>query len=151
MQRHGFIPRGGQIIDASIVQAPTTQTRQRERQALDAGEAPEDWSAKRLAHTDRDARWGAKHGRSYYGCKLHGNVDVRYKLIHRVLVALVNVGGGQVLTGDNTGARIMAGRSYDSAANRRVLEERGQCDGIARRLMSASRALTAALDCSDRL
>jgi IS5 family transposase len=64
-QRHGFIPRGGQIVDASIVQANA-----REREALNKGEAPEGWSKKRLAHTDRDARWTIKHGKSYYGHKL---------------------------------------------------------------------------------
>ncbi|NZD59468.1 transposase, partial [Sphaerotilus montanus] len=30
LQRHGFIPRGGQIVDASIVQAPITQANARE-------------------------------------------------------------------------------------------------------------------------
>ena len=65
LQRHGFIPRGGQIVDASIVQAPITQANAREREALNKGEAPEGWSKKRLAHTDRDARWTIKHGKSY--------------------------------------------------------------------------------------
>jgi hypothetical protein len=26
-------------------------------------------------HTDRDARWTIKHGKAFYGYKLHGNVD----------------------------------------------------------------------------
>jgi len=37
LQRHGFIPRGGQIVDASIVQAPITQANTREREALNKG------------------------------------------------------------------------------------------------------------------
>ena len=65
LQQHGFIPRGGQIVDASIVQAPIAQANAREREALNKGEAPEGWSKKRLAHTDRDARWTIKHGKSY--------------------------------------------------------------------------------------
>jgi transposase, IS5 family len=34
LQRHGFIPRGGQIVDVSIVQAPITQANAQEREAL---------------------------------------------------------------------------------------------------------------------
>ncbi len=44
LQQHGFIPRGGQIVDASIVQAPITQANAREYEALNKGEAPEGWS-----------------------------------------------------------------------------------------------------------
>jgi RNA 3'-terminal phosphate cyclase len=49
LQRHGFIPRGGQIV-----QAPITQANAQEREALNKAEAPEGWSNKRLAHTDTD-------------------------------------------------------------------------------------------------
>ncbi|WP_412770459.1 hemagglutinin repeat-containing protein [Ralstonia solanacearum] len=35
------------------------------------GDTPEGWSAKRMAHTDRDARWTKKHGKSFYGYKPH--------------------------------------------------------------------------------
>lgn len=137
LQRHGFIPRGGQIVDASIVQAPITQANAREREALNKGEAPEGWSKKRLAHTDRDARWTIKHGKSYYGYKLHGNVDARYKLIRQMKITAANADDGQqlpdVLQGANTRNRLLADRGYDSAANRQVLQRHGLADGIARR------------------
>jgi len=137
LQRHGFIPRGGQIVDASIVQAPITQANAREREALNKGEAPEGWSKKRLAHTDRDARWTIKHGKAYYGYKLHGNVDARYKLIRQMKITAANADDGQqlpdVLQGANTRNRLLADRGYDSAANRQVLQRHGLADGIARR------------------
>lgn len=137
LQRHGFIPRGGQIVDASIVQAPITQANAREREALNKGEAPEGWSKKRLAHTDRDARWTIKHGKAYYGYKLHGNVDARYKLIRQMKITAANADDGQqlpdVLQGANTRNRLLADRGYDSAANRQVLQQHGLADGIARR------------------
>lgn len=95
LQAHGYIPRGGQIVDASIVQAPITQTKSEEREALNQGKAPECWDAKRLAHTDRDARWTKKHGKSFYGYKLHANADARYKLIRRVKVTAANIDDGQ--------------------------------------------------------
>lgn len=77
-QQHGYIPRGGQIVDASIVEAAITQTNSKEREALNWGETPEGWSAQKRCHTDRDARWTNRHGKSFYGDKLHVNTDRRY-------------------------------------------------------------------------
>jgi len=137
LQQHGYIPRGGQIVDASIVQAPITQTRADEREALNEGKAPEGWSDKKLRHSDRDARWTKKHGKSFYGYKLHGNVDARYKLIRRIAVTPANVDDGQtlarVLDPSNTGRQVLADRGYDSQANQELLQAEQLRDGIARR------------------
>lgn len=95
LQQHGYIPRGGQIVDASIVQAPVTQTNRDEREALNEGRKPEGWSAKRMRHTDGDARWTKKHGKSFYGYKVHANADARYKLIRRAKITAANVDDGQ--------------------------------------------------------
>ena len=40
LQQHGYLPRGGQIVDASIVQAPITQANKDERETLDEGRTP---------------------------------------------------------------------------------------------------------------
>jgi IS5 family transposase len=64
LQAHSYIPRGGQIVEASIVRAPITQTKSEEREALNLEQAPEGWSEKRMQHTDRDARWTKKHGKA---------------------------------------------------------------------------------------
>lgn len=137
LQGRGYIARGGQIVDASIVQAPVAQVSSEERKALDAGETPKDFSAKQMAHTDRDARWTKKHGKSHYGYKLHSNVDARYKLIRKIRVTPANVDDGktlkQVLDTPNTGSRLLADRGYDSQANRDLLRAFGLNDGIGRR------------------
>lgn len=137
LQAHGYIPRGGQIVDASIVQAPITQAKSEEREALNEGKAPEGLSTKRLKHTDRDARWTKKHGKSFYGYKLHANADARYKLIRRIKVTAANVDDGQtlkdVLDASNTSSRLLADRGYDAQANRELLREGAIKDGIARR------------------
>ena len=131
LQQHGYIPRGGQIVDASIVQAPLTQANKDERQALNEGRRPEGWSAKRLRHTDRDARWTKKHGKSFYGYKVHANTDARYKLIRRVKVTPANVDDGQtlkeVLERANTGARVLADRGYDAQTNMSLTSELSDC------------------------
>lgn len=137
LQAHGYIPRGGQIVDASIVQAPVTHTKTDEREALNAGQTPEGWTTKRLRHTDRDARWTKKHGKSYYGYKMHANSDARYKLIRRIKVTPANVDDGQtlkdVLDPSNTAKRVLADRGYDSQANRELLQDKQLRDGIGRR------------------
>ncbi|MDP4300006.1 IS5 family transposase [Leptothrix discophora] len=146
LQPHGFIPRGGQIVDASIVQAPITQAHTAEREALNKGQTPEGWSKKRLAHIDRDARWTQKHGKSYDGYKLHGNVDARYKLIRTLKVTPANADDGQqlpeVLQAANTRDRLLADRGYDRAANRQTLQQHELADGIARRAMPGRTAQT---------
>jgi IS5 family transposase len=144
LQQQGYLPRGGQIVDASIVQAPITQTRSEERQALNEGQAPEGWSTKRLRHTDRDARWTKKHGKSFYGYKVHSNVDARWKLIRRIHVTAANVDDGQtlpaVLNPSNTRGRLLADRGYDAQANRELLAKHQLRDGIARRAKPGQQA-----------
>lgn len=144
LQQHGYIPRSGQIVDASIIKAPITQANAREREALNRGEAPQGWSEKRLQHTDRDARWTKKHGKSYYGYKLHANADKRFKLIRRVKITAANVDDGQnlkdVLDQANTASHLMADRGYDSQANRELLRDQQLRDGIARRAKPGQQA-----------
>lgn len=146
LQRHGYIPRGGQIVDASIVTAPITQANAQEREALNKGENPTGWSKKRLAHTDREARWTIKHGKAHYGYKLHGNVDARYKLIRQLKITAANADDGQqlpdMLQAANTRERLLADRGYDSAANRQTLQQHGLEDGIARRAKPGQTAKT---------
>lgn len=128
---------GGQIVDARIVQAPITQTLSKEREALNQDQAPEGWNTRRLAHTDRDAHWTKKHGKSFYGYKLYANADGRHKLIRKVKVTAANFDDGQTLAEvqerRNTGSRLLADRGYDAQANRESLKASRLKDGIARR------------------
>jgi len=78
LQRAGFLARGGQIIDASIVNAPIQRNRREENAAIKQGQVPDDWSAAKRAQKDVDARWTKKHGKSFYGYKLHANTDRRW-------------------------------------------------------------------------
>ncbi|WP_058088113.1 IS5 family transposase [Aquabacterium parvum] len=137
LQQQRYIPRGGQIVDASIVQAPITQTRSEERQALNEGKAPEGRSTKRLPHTDRDARWTKKYGKSFHGYKVHSNVDARWKLIRRIAITPANVDYSQTLQAvmdtANTRGRLLADRGYEAQANRDLLAKHQLRDGIARR------------------
>ncbi len=81
----GYIARGGQIIDASIVPVPTQRNSRDENDQLRAGRTPAGWKQKlaKLRQKDRDARWTKKHDRSFFGYKNHVNADAKYKLIRR--------------------------------------------------------------------
>ena len=79
--RQGYIARGGQILDASIVPVPRNHNTRGENATIKSGEVPEDWADKpaKRCQKDLDARWTKKHGRSHCGTKNHVNVDRMHK------------------------------------------------------------------------
>ena len=85
LARQGYIARGGQIMDASIVRVPVNRNTRDENAAIKRGEMPEDWADKpaKRSQKDTDARWTKKHGKSHFGYKNHVNVDRKHKLIRR--------------------------------------------------------------------
>jgi IS5 family transposase len=66
LSRSGYLAKGGQIVDATIIQAPKQHNSQDEKQAIKAGEIPEAWKDKpaKLAQKDRDARWTVKYSKA---------------------------------------------------------------------------------------
>jgi len=65
----GYMARGGQIIDASIVPVPTQRNSRDENAELQAGRTPARWKQKlaKVRQKDCDARWMKKHGRAVAG------------------------------------------------------------------------------------
>src|SRR3954451_12657243 len=85
LEAAGYIARGGQIIDATIVSVPKQRNTKEENEAIKAGKTPEGWekqSAKN-AQKDKDARWTKKNDESFYGYKNHLGVDKVHKLIRK--------------------------------------------------------------------
>ncbi|MDR4485584.1 MAG: IS5 family transposase [Nitrospirales bacterium] len=96
---HGLQPRGGQLIDASLVPVPKQRNSRDENATLKAGECPTEWDrqpAKRR-QKDTEARWTVKHGENHYGYKNHVNVDKTHKLIRQYTVTNAAVHDSQVL------------------------------------------------------
>ncbi|WP_444461481.1 IS5 family transposase [Rhodobacter capsulatus] len=89
LARQGYIARGGQILDASIVPVPRNHNTRDENRAIKAGEEPEGWADKPAMRRqkDTDARWTKKHGKSHFGYKNHVNVDRQHKLVRRYHVS----------------------------------------------------------------
>ena len=130
LARQGYIARGGQILDASIVPVPRNHNKREENAAIKAGETPEGWADKpaKQCQKDVDARWTKKHGKSHYGYKNHINVDRTHKLIRRYHVTDAAVHDSQavdqLLTRGNTGSGVWADAAYRSAEIEAVLKAR---------------------------
>ena len=67
----GYIARGGQMVDASIVPVPKQRNTREENEAVKRGETPAEWEQNpaKICQKDKDARWTKKHGRSFFGYK----------------------------------------------------------------------------------
>jgi len=63
----GYMARGGQMVDATIVPVPTQRNSHDENETVKAGRLPQEWYNKpaKLRQKDRDARWTKRHGRSF--------------------------------------------------------------------------------------
>jgi transposase, IS5 family len=117
LARHGYIARGGQMIDASIVQAPRQSLNKEEKSIVVEDNAmPMDWSPPKRRQKDLDARWTKKHGKSYFGYKLSANVDKRCKLIRKIKISTASehdtLHFEDVLDPANTSRDIYADKGY---------------------------------------
>ncbi len=139
LARQGYIARGGQILDASIVPVPRNHNTRAENAAIKGGEVPEDWENKpaKRSQKDVDARWTKKHGKSHYGYKNHVNVDRKHKLIRRYHVTGAAVHDSQVvdelLMRGNTASRVWADAAYRSEEIEAKLRARGLSSRIHRK------------------
>ena len=89
LEAKGYIARGGQMVDATIVPVPRQRNSRDENDQVKTGATPEDWKKRpsKNRQKDKDARWTKKHGRSYFGYKNHVNADARHKLIRDYTVS----------------------------------------------------------------
>lgn len=129
IEEQGYIARKGQIVDASIVQAPRQRNTREDNAKVKGGEVPEDWSKNKRRHKDVEARWTRKHGVSCYGYKNHISMDRKHGLVrgwevtdaachdHRVFE--------QVLDRTNTSGEVWADSAYRSREHERLLKAGG--------------------------
>jgi IS5 family transposase len=127
----GYIARGGQIVDATIVAVPRQRNTREENEAIKRGQPPADWATKpaKNRQKDKDARWTKKHGKSFYGYKNHVNADAKHKLIRRYDVSDAAVHDSQkldaLLTKGNTSDAVFGDSAYRSAETEATLKAQG--------------------------
>jgi IS5 family transposase len=135
----GYIARGGQIVDATIVSAPRQHNSRGENEAIKAGKTPEGWEAKpaKNAQKDKDARWTKKNDKSFYGYKNHISIDRKHKLIRRYAETDASVHDSrtldEVLDKSNTSNEVWADSAYRSVETEAKLEAKGYKSRIHRR------------------
>jgi IS5 family transposase len=139
LEAKGYIARGGQIVDATIVSVPVQRNSRSENAAIKAGKTPAGWQEKpaKNAQKDKDARWTKKHDQSFYGYKNHIGIDRTHKLIRRYTETDASVHDSQmlddVLDKSNTGAEVWADSAYRSAESEAKLEAKGYKSRVHRR------------------
>ena len=120
LEAEGYIARGGQIIDATIVSVPKQRNTKEENEAIKAGKTPEGWEQQpaKNAQKDKDARWTKKNDESFYGIKNHLGVDKAHKLIRKWDATHAAVHDSQKLDDlldlSNTGNGVWADSAYRS-------------------------------------
>jgi IS5 family transposase len=82
--KQGYIARGGQIIDTTLVPAPKQHVTKEDKEQIKQDAMPADWSPAKRRQKDLDATWTRKHGKNHHGYKLSINVDKRYKMIRKI-------------------------------------------------------------------
>jgi transposase, IS5 family len=147
LRQAGWLAMGGQIVDATIIEARRPRLTEAEKETIKNGAVPGAWKPARRAQIDRDGRWtikrgnkraagpGAAHKRQVeiavpaFGYKNHIGVDRRYGFVRRYTVthAAAYDGGelGAVLDRNNTARDVWADTAYRSAASLALLEGRG--------------------------
>ncbi len=144
----GYLAMGGQIVDATVIQARRPRLTRGEKATIKGGGVPEDWSQAKRAQMDTDGRWTLKRGRKraadrsglqertetelvipVFGYKNHLGIDRRHGFIRSFAVtdAARHDGRqlGRLLDPHNTASAVWADSAYRSAANVTLLARRG--------------------------
>jgi IS5 family transposase len=135
----GLMPKGGQIVDASLVNVPKNRNTRDENKQIKEGETPDGWEDQpnMKRQKDEDARWTKKHGKSHYGYKNHINIDKEHKLIRRYAVTDASVHDSRVfdelLDEEKSSPSIWADSAYRSEAREEQLREQGYKSRIHRK------------------
>lgn len=146
LKEQGYLAMGGQMIDASIIEAPRQRNTNEEKETLKEGRIPEEWAAKpaKLRQKDRDGRWTLKRGRRKkrpdgsvmmqiatpaYGYKSHIGTDRRYRFIRTWAVTDAARYDGRELGGlldkTNTASPVWADTAYRSQKNEKKIANAG--------------------------
>jgi transposase, IS5 family len=156
LQKKGYIPMSGQIVDASLVPAPKQRNTESEKAAVKLGKsAHEIWpnEPNKAVQKDTDARWTLKIGGKVryrpdgtplpmiaiptFGYKSHIVIDRRYGFIRGSAVTSAAHGDGkmlrEVVQPDNTGSDIWADTAYRSKYNEKWLAKQMLTSHIHRR------------------
>ena len=156
LEKKGYIPMSGQIVDSSLVPAPKQRNTDPEQEAIKAGKsASEIWpdEPNKAAQKDTNARWTLKIGGKVryrpdgtplpmialpvFGYKSHISIDRRYGFIRESMVTSASDADGRQLrhlvNTENTSSEVWADTAYRSKSNEKWLAKRLLISRIHRR------------------
>jgi IS5 family transposase len=148
LREAGYLAMGGQIVDATVIQARRPRRTRSEKATIKDGGVPSGWSRAKRAQMDTEGRWTLKRGRKrsaelsephertrselvipVFGYKNHLGIDRRHGFIRSFAVtdAARHDGRqlGRLLDPHNTASDVWADTAYRSAANVALLARRG--------------------------
>ncbi len=148
----GYLPMGGQIIDATLVAAPKQRNTDVEKAVIKVGKVPDEWqdNPSKLRQKDRDARWTVKFAKAKpredgarqidiaipcFGYKSHICIDRRHGIIRRYLATDAAAHDGArlregLIDRTNSASGVWADTAYRSGANEAYLEKTGKVSRI---------------------
>jgi len=117
LEAKGLMVKTGTLVDATIIEARARPPRRKE------GE---------VSAVDPDAGFTKKHGRTYFGYKLHIGVDAGSELIRAVTTSSADLHDGEafgtLVIGDE--AKVYGDKAYGSQKNRDFLIRMGVADAL---------------------
>lgn len=155
LKERGYLPMGGQIVDATLVAAPKQRNTAPEKDAIKVGKtASEIWpdEPSRAAQKDTDARWTVKFAKARpavdgrpgidiaipsFGYKSSVSICRTFGFIRKCKVTDAARFDGRMLrdvvTSDNTASDVWADTAYRSQANEAWLKRQDRISRIHRR------------------
>jgi transposase, IS5 family len=155
LKERGYLPMGGQIVDATLVAAPKQRNTEAEKAAVKEGKsAAEIWPDEpaKARQKDTDARWTLKFAKARpaadgkpqpdiaipsFGYKSTVSICRRFGFIRKGKVTDGARHDGRMLrdvvTKDNTASDVWADTAYRSQANERWLRRQGKVSRVHRR------------------
>jgi transposase, IS5 family len=147
LRAKGWLAMGGQIVDATVIEARRPRLTQAEKGTIKGGGVPAEWKPARRAQIDRAGRWTIKRGRKretapgdghkrqpeiavpVFGYKNHIGIDREHGFLRRYRISHAAAYDGSqlgaVLDPNNTASEVWADTAYRSAANLALLDRRG--------------------------
>jgi IS5 family transposase len=143
----GYLAMGGQIIDATVIQAPRQKLTDDEKAVIRGSGTPTGWSKAKRRQKDVDARWTIKRSRSkrseanemkaagveiavpVFGYKNHAGIDRRHGFIRKWTVTSAAAHDSRPFEGlldrRNTASKVWADTAYRSHRNETIMAKRG--------------------------
>lgn len=120
IEKMGLVIKKGTLVDASIVQADVQLPK------------PKSDGKGGTSKTDRDASWTKKHGKSYFGYKIHVGVDQESGIIRKQAFTSAHVHDTKLfsLLISEDEAFVFADKGYAPSKNNLLLKRRGIKNGI---------------------